>query len=190
MPSRDNKQLQFIVLCGLFLNFLNTKHPRSSFICVLVQLQAAKPSWAEGCPAGCPAGCPGMAKWAMQMIRNATHGRDLARHFVWFSLCHWLLPKELTHVNIVYMFWCVDTIWRGPALSPMEKQQVSSVLITTISTSAAALGMKQHTCPSRCFFWVKFGPVEAMETLWVCCCFSLVHSNNLQWNLLFKVDAG
>lgn len=155
------------------------KHPRSSLVHVLGQLCAAKPSWAEGCPAGWPSE---QCKW------SEMHGRHLSRHFVCLSLCHCLLPKELSQINILYICkhylmcsWC----------KPHDKAvRASSILVTTVSSSAAASRMTWHSCPFTCIFRVRFGLVWTMETFWVCLSSDLVLSNNLHSSSLPKVDVG
>lgn len=155
------------------------KQPRSSLVHVLWQLCAAKPSWAEGCPAGWPSK---QCKW------SEMHGRHLSRHFVCLSLCHCLLPKELSQINILSMykhylmcFWCK---------SHDKALRASSILVTTVSTSTTASRTTWHSCPFTCIFRVRFGPVRTMETSWVCLRFDLVLSNNLHSGSLPKADVG
>lgn len=96
------RQCQFTVSlqCGHISDLAELKYPRrSSLAHVLGNLHAAKPFWAEGCPAGCTLP-PSKWKW------SEVHG-EIYPDIVCLSLCHCLLPKQLSHVNIPQVLWCV-----------------------------------------------------------------------------------
>lgn len=116
--SGGNRQCHFTVLLqgGYIPDLAELSYPRSSLAQVLGHLHATKPFWAE-------AALQAAQWWPSKQCKWSEMRGEIYPDIVCLSLCHCLLPKQLSHAHIPQVFWCVNTLWWALALSPRAKQQ-------------------------------------------------------------------